>query len=61
MEQGSSKEQKKEKAMMVTWGESESDKESDVRKGPCLLVDDNQVSSSPKSALRLLIEEKMKS
>ena len=45
---------------MAAWGESESDEEYEERKGPCLLANDDQVSSPPKSKLRLLVEEQNK-
>ena len=57
LHQGPSKEKKSEKAMMATWGESESNEEYEKKKGPCLVADDNQVSSPTMSTLRLLVDE----
>ena len=46
--------------MMTAQGESESDEEYKEKKEPCLLADDDQVSSPLKSKLRMLVDEQNK-
>ena len=50
------KEQKKDKAMVAAWGESDSDSDAKERRGPCLVADDDEVSLSHKVLARQQLE-----
>ena len=50
------KEQKKDKAMVAAWGESDSDSDVKEKRRACLVADDDEVSLSPKVLARQQLE-----